>query len=98
MLSLHIESVAIHAKEATMLAEMLKVNKGLQGITLLTCGIDGKALAQIASGLKSNRQIKYIDLRSNSFKDKGPQALAAVLQEMGVCQSLMLEGIETEEA
>ena len=98
MLSLHIESVAIHAKEATQLAEMLKVNKGLQGITLLTCGIDGKALAQIASGLKSNRQIKYIDLRNNSFKDKGPQTLAAVLQEMGVCQSLMLEGIETEEA
>ena len=98
MLSLHIESVAIHDEEATQLAEMLKLNRGLQGITLLTCGINAKGLAQIASGLKSNKQIKYIDLRHNSFKDKGPQALAAALQEVRICQSLMLEGIETEDA
>ena len=44
MLSLHIESVTIHEKEASQIAEMIKVNKGLCGITLLSCGVDDEAM------------------------------------------------------
>ena len=55
MLSLHIESVTIHEKEATLIAEMIKVNKGLCGITLLSCGVNDEALIKIASALKENK-------------------------------------------
>ena len=55
MQSLHIESVTIHEKEASLIAEMIKVNKGLCGITLLSCGVDDGAMIKIASALKENR-------------------------------------------
>ena len=55
MLSLHIESVTIHEKEASQIAEMIKVNKGLCGITLLSCGVNDEALIKIASALKENK-------------------------------------------
>ena len=55
MLSLHIESVTIHEKEASLIAEMIKVNKGLCGITLLSCGVNDEALIKIASALKENK-------------------------------------------
>ena len=55
MLSLHIESVTILDKEASQIAEMIKVNKGLCGITLLSCGVNDEALIKIASALKENK-------------------------------------------
>ena len=55
MLSLHIESVTILEKEASQIAEMIKVNKGLCGITLLSCGVNDEALIKIASALKENK-------------------------------------------
>ena len=55
MLSLHIESVTIHEIEASHIAEMIKVNKGLCGITLLSCGVNDEALIKIASALKENK-------------------------------------------
>ena len=75
MLSLHLESVTIHEKEATEIAAMLKVNKGLCGITLLSCGVDDEAMIKIASALKENKQIKHLDLRLNHIREKGLQSL-----------------------
>ena len=71
MISLHIESVTIHEKEAQQLAEMLQNNKQLCGITLLSCGINDDGMAIIATGLDNNDKLNYLDLRYNQFQDKG---------------------------
>ena len=67
MISLHVESVTIHDKEAQQLAGMLETNKALCGITLISCGINDEGMATIAQGLKKNNKLNYIDLRYNQF-------------------------------
>ena len=41
----------IHEKQASVISEMLKVNKSIEVFTIDNCGLDDAAMIQISQGL-----------------------------------------------
>ena len=62
------------------MGEMLAGNQILNELTLTCCGIDDAGMIQIASGLVTCNNIKYLDLRCNNFEVQGLHSLFESLQ------------------
>ena len=72
------------------LAQLLAINKTLESLGLLLCGLDDDAICSLANGLQESKQLKQLGLERNDFTTAGVTKLQCVIKDHSTLTKKMI--------